>query len=166
MKKALALLVLSLFVLAGASLAQIGIGCQGLAVTTNAITMPTIQWEINPNFLGEAGLAFTSRGSTSNFTLMFAGKMPLTKTENIRTHWGFGVAYTSNPALIADSNQYIVALNVGGEYFVQPDLSIEANITPLALLSFTAAGATTTTLNVLGSAGAVPPVVIGAHYYL
>ncbi|MBU0573522.1 MAG: hypothetical protein ABIJ26_00060 [Candidatus Margulisiibacteriota bacterium] len=168
MKKIVALMLLSVLVFAGSSMAakrQMAVGFQGLTITTNTVTMPTLLYKFNDSFTGLGGISFVSQGNTSNFTLAFSGRFPLSKGEKVNTHWGAGLTYTSNPALVADSSLLGLCFNVGAEIFFMEDLALDVNIVPLSVWSRSAAGATTTTFAVLNSV-AVPSVVIGAHYYI
>jgi len=173
MKKAIILLVI--LVLGTASFAatagQVGFGVQGLTLTTNSITMPTVQYYFNEKACGELGLSIGSVGaggaSVSNLTIALAYKMDLmNKIGNIQPQWGVGLAYTSNPAFVNNTSNMLLALNIGAKMFVNPNFAIEGNIIPLAYNSFTAAGATTTTFSVLNAAGVVPSAMVGAHVYL
>ncbi len=156
---------------APAAAKRMGFGLQGFTVTSNNITMPTLEYPLSDEMMGEIGLAFASRSaagaSVSNFTLALALKMKLgNPVGSIQPQWGVGLAYTSNPALVNNTSNILIALNVGAKYWITPDLSLEGNLIPLAYNSFTAAGATTTTMSVLNSASGLPAATLGAHIYL
>ena len=154
-----------------ATAGQTGFGVQGLTLTTNSITMPTVQYYFNEKACGELGLAFGSvsaaGASVSNLTIALSYKMDmLNKIGNIQPQWGVGLAYTSNPAYVNNTTNMLIALNIGAKMFVTDNFALEGNLIPLAYNSFTAAGATTTTLSIFNAAGVVPSAMVGAHVYL
>jgi hypothetical protein len=168
-------LLLSIVIFGSAAFAavpvgKLGFGVQGLTLTSRAITMPTLQLYFNENTAGEIGLAFanTSNGaSVSNFTFALALKLGMLKPMgDIYPHWGIGLAYTSNPNMAPNSSNVALALNLGAQYFVTPNLSIEGNIVPLSInIASPAVGGSTTTISVFNS-NVLPAAVVGAHLYI
>lgn len=150
---------------------KMGYGVQGLALTTNSITLPTVQYYYDDETVGELGLAFASLSggtSVSNFTLQLGMKKNLgAALGDIQPQWGVALAYTSNPNLLNNSSNLLIALSLGAKYFITPDFSIEGNIVPLAINSYNnPAGTNTTTISILNSASGVPAAAVGAHVYL
>ncbi|MFH1386235.1 MAG: hypothetical protein ABIH50_01040 [bacterium] len=149
---------------------RFGFGLQGLTITTGAATMPTLQFYLNDKVKEEIGVSYATRTpsggvSINTGTVALALKVMLEPIDNIIPHWGIGLQYTSNPALVSGAGLLAVSLNFGAEVFIYPNLSIEGNISPLTYSSFSAAGVTNNTISVFDSS-IVPAVVFGMHYYL
>jgi hypothetical protein len=174
MKKLIALLVVVLMgsaAFAAAPVGKMGFGVQGLRLTSNAITMPTLQIYFNENMAGEFGIALASQSvggtSTTNVTLAAGIKMPIMKQiGSIQPLWGVALAYTSNPAMISGVSNILLALSVGAEYFVTPNFSIEGNLVPLAINSNTGGAVDVTTISLLNSAAGLPAANVGVHLYI
>jgi hypothetical protein len=167
---ALVLIALSVPTLAKAPPGGIGIGVQGLTITTGAATMPTLQFYLSDTVVEEIGLICAERtpsGGTgvTTATVALAHKIMLASRGNISPYWGIGIQYVSNPALVSGTSLLAVSLDFGVEVFLYPYLSVEGSISPLAYTSFSAAGVTTNTISVFDSS-MVPAVVFGMHYYL
>jgi len=161
-------LLVCVFALSGVSSAekQMALGFQGLEITSNASTLPTLQYMFNPNFVGELGFSFVSEGGTDNYSLALAAKFPLKKTKELRVHWGFGLVYVSNPNLNADTKLTGITVTTGIEWFVLPELSIEGNIAPIGIWTYTNDRGDTTTYTSILNSVRYPAVIIGAHYYI
>ena len=148
---------------------KMGYGVQGLTITTNNITMPTVQYYFEDDTVGELGLSLAtlSTGSVTNLTIALGFKKNLgDAVGGIQPHWGAALAYTSCPAMVANTTNLLLAINVGAKYFVTDNLCLEGNLVPLAYNSFSVGGATTTRLSILNSANALPAATFGMHVYL
>ncbi|MDD5382263.1 MAG: hypothetical protein PHH60_01220 [Candidatus Margulisbacteria bacterium] len=150
---------------------KMGFGVQGLALTTNSITVPTLIYSFNEDMAGEFGLGFGSvsagGASVSTFTFALGLRMNLGKAiGNLQPMWGGSIAYTSNPFCNNNTSNMRLTLNIGAEYFITPNFSFEGNLNPLIYNSFTAAGATTSTISALNSQAGVPAATFGMHIYL
>ncbi len=154
---------------AAAPVGKWGFGFEGLTVTSNARTLPTVQYYLNQNMAIEGGLSYISQstGTSSNYTIALALKNRLAMSlGEIMPYWTIGLAYTSNPALVNSTTDTALVFGLGAEYFITPAFSLDGNICVLSYNSFAAGGATTTQLSLLNASGFLPPVVIGAHLYL
>lgn len=149
-----------------------GFGAQGLTLTSGAITMPTLKFYLNEGMAIEGGVSYLSEtnrptGSADNvMSLMLALKGILGKAPNgIYPQWGISFIYIKNPGFVKDENLMGVALNLGAEYFITPQFSIEGNLSPIAYSSDTLGGNTTTDISIFGS-NLIPAAIVGAHLYL
>lgn len=170
MKKIVLAVLICMFAIASISSAaeserSMAVGVQGLSLTTNAVTMPTIQIQMSPGLVGEAGFAFANRDDDNNFSVALAGKFTINKKDSIKTQWGLGLNYTSNPAFVQNSSLLGVTLFAGLEWFVNNSISIEGNVIPLGIWMRSFPGNDTTTISIFNSVNS-PSAIIGAHYYL
>jgi hypothetical protein len=147
----------------GGVVGKFGFGCEGLTVTSNAATMPTVQYWLTKDMAVEGGFGLSSSSAATTFVILAAIKNRIMEPMgNIHPLWGGGIAFVSS----AGTTNIVLSANIGAEYFITPDFSLEGNISPIAISMASAGGASSTTFNIMGPAAGIPTVVIGAHLYI
>jgi len=149
---------------------KFGFGAQGLTLTSGANTMPTIKFYLNDGTAIEGGVSYLSESSggasESSLSFMFAFKSIMMKAMNgLYPQWGISFVYVKNPGLLPDRSMLGIALNLGAEYFITPQFSIEGNLSPISYGSFTFPGGSTTAISIFDSS-VIPAAIVGAHLYL